>query len=76
MSVKNLPQSEAAERLRLTLDLFQSGMEMKRQSLRREFPDLTEEELEARVKTWLQDRPGAEHGDCSGKPGRWAGKFS
>ncbi|MGH9462671.1 MAG: hypothetical protein ACRD1X_15760 [Vicinamibacteria bacterium] len=72
----DLPRSERAERFRLTLDLFQSGVEMKRQSLLREFPDLTEEELDARLKAWLQDRPGAEHGDCSGKPGRWVPQTS
>ena len=76
MGVTTPFQSEAAQRLRLTLDLFQAGLEMKRQSLRREFPDLTEQELEARLKMWLQHRPGAKHGDCTGKPGRWVVKAS
>lgn len=76
MGVTTPFQSEAAQRLRLTLDLFQSGLEIKRQNLRREFPHLTEEELAARLKTWLHDRPGAEHGDCSGRPRDWAATVS
>lgn len=60
-----------AERLRIALDLFNFGVDMMLQKLRREIPDATEEELQARLVDWLQDRPGAEHGDAAGRPGRW-----
>ncbi len=41
---------------------------MMRQNLRREFPDASEEEIEAKLTEWLHTRPGAENGDCPGKP--------
>jgi len=74
--VKNTRRSEAAERLQLTLELFQAGLDMKRQNLRREFPGATEQELEERLRVWLQQPPGAEHGDCSGRPRNWPAKSS
>jgi hypothetical protein len=49
-----------------------------RQNLRKQFPEATEAEIEKRLRAWLRHRPGAEHGDSSGKPvpwpteGRWA----
>lgn len=55
-------------KLLATLDLFEAGVDLKRQSLRREHPDETPEQIEARVGAWLLERPGAEHGD--GPPGR------
>jgi hypothetical protein len=56
-----------AERFRVTLDLFEAGVELKRQSLRREFPDADEKEIEERLTDWLQHPPGAEQGDCPGR---------
>jgi Rv0078B-related antitoxin len=61
----------AAERYRLTLELFAAGEEIMRQNLRRRFPDATPEEIEDRVVAWLRERPGAEHGDAVGRPGSW-----
>ncbi len=60
-----------ARRLRLALDLFEFGTDMMRQNLRRETPDATEDEIQARLIAWLQERPGAELGDGVGRPGRW-----
>jgi Rv0078B-related antitoxin len=61
----------AARRLRLALDLFQAGEEMMRQTLRRQHPELSGPEIEARVVAWLQERPGAEFGDAPGIPRPW-----
>lgn len=61
----------AARRLRLALDLFQAGEEMMRQTLRRQHPELSAAEVEARLVEWLQERPGAEFGDAPGIPRSW-----
>ncbi|MBI4612040.1 MAG: hypothetical protein HY720_00355 [Planctomycetes bacterium] len=61
----------AAERLRLALDLFDSGVAIMRQKLRRELPEADEAEIEKRLGAWLQERPGAEHGDSVGRPISW-----
>ena len=55
------------EKLRLALDLFGSGVELKRQSLRREHPQLAPPEIERMLREWLSTRPGAEHGDTVGR---------
>lgn len=56
------------ERLRIALDLAGVGEQMMRARLRREQPNITDEDLEAAVTRWLQDRPGAPAGDCPGQP--------
>jgi hypothetical protein len=61
----------AAARLRVALELFETGVEMKRQKLRRDHPDLLEDEIEARVAAWLRERPGAEFGDAAGRQVSW-----
>jgi Rv0078B-related antitoxin len=61
----------AAARLRVALELFETGVEMKRQQLRRDHPDLTGDEIEARVAAWLRERPGAEFGDAIGRRVTW-----
>jgi hypothetical protein len=60
-----------AEKLRLAFDLFEAGEEMMRQRLRREFPDAGAAEIERRLVSWLQDRPGAPFGDAEGRPVPW-----
>jgi len=60
-----------SERLRLAFDLYEAGEAMMRQNLRREFPTASATEIESRLVTWLQHRPGAEHGDAVGRPGSW-----
>jgi hypothetical protein len=55
-------------RLRLALDLFESGVALMRQKLRRERPSAQEAEIDAAVVAWLRTRPGAEHGDAVGRP--------
>ncbi|HZS32958.1 MAG TPA: hypothetical protein VFC42_06220 [Methylomirabilota bacterium] len=44
---------------------------MMRERLRRERPGLSAEEVEARLIEWLQQRPGAELADASGRPVPW-----
>lgn len=60
-----------ARRLRLAFDLFDAGVDMMRQSLRRRFPDATDAEIQRRIDAWLHDRPGAEDGDASGRRVAW-----
>ncbi len=52
----------------MALDLFDTGVELKRQNLRRQYPKETADQIEARVLVWLRTRPGAEHGDGVGRP--------
>jgi len=46
-----------AGRLRAAIELAETGVEMKRQNLRRAYPTETAEEIDARLKAWLGDRP-------------------
>lgn len=63
-------QDAAATRLRTAIDLFDLALAMLRMRLIREDATLAHDEtrLQARVNTWLQHRPGAEHGDAVGRP--------
>lgn len=60
-----------AIRLRTALDLYELGESIRRAQLRREHPDATDEEIETLLVAWLQERPGAEHGDSWGRPIPW-----
>ena len=53
---------------RTTLDLFETGLDLMRQNLRRSHPETGDEEIELLLHEWLLDRPGAESGDCPGRP--------
>lgn len=53
---------------RMALDLFQAGVDVMRQNLRRRHPEAHDEEIERLLGDWLQERPGAEWGDCPGRP--------
>jgi hypothetical protein len=44
------PPLSPAEKLRLAFELFESGADTKRQNSRRRFPDLDNDEIEAKVK--------------------------
>jgi hypothetical protein len=59
--------SEAAA-FRTTLDLFEAGLELMRQNLRRIHPKAADEDIERFLDEWLLERPGAESGDCLGRP--------
>lgn len=58
----------AAARLRAALEMFDDGVALMRQNLRRADPEASEEEIERRLRAWLRHRPGAEHGDAVGTP--------
>lgn len=62
---------KAAARLRVAMELFEAGVEMMRQTLRRDHPDLASQEIEARLRAWLRERPGAEFGDAVGRRISW-----
>ena len=51
------------ERLRIALDLWETGVALQRAAFRREHPELTDDEIESLVNKWLATRPGAEKGD-------------
>ena len=61
------PTSSAADAFRMTLDLFDTGLDLMRQNLRRSHPESGDAEIERLLCDWLLDRPGAESGDCSGR---------
>lgn len=56
-----------SEKLRIALELFESGVAMMRETLRREHPTESEAQIEERLRQWIRHRPGAEDGDCVGK---------
>ena len=64
-------QERAIARLHTTFELFESGLRMKEQTLRRQFPQASDEEIQAQLNAWLEERPGAEFGDAEGIPGTW-----
>ena len=55
-----------AESLRASLDLFEAGVDLMRQNLRRQHPQADDREIDRLLGHWLRERPGAEFGDCSG----------
>lgn len=60
--------SRVIESFRATLDLFQTGVDVMRQNLRRRHPQAAEAEVDRLLYAWLLDRPGAESGDGPGRP--------
>lgn len=59
--------SSNIDSFRMALDLFQTGVDVMRQNLRRRHPEARDEEIERLIGEWLQERPGAEFGDCPGR---------
>jgi len=55
----SLPQSDetraAAERLLQALDMWEDGVQIKRESLRRRWPRATSAEIEAELTRWLAE---------------------
>ncbi|MDX1584993.1 MAG: hypothetical protein R3338_15450 [Thermoanaerobaculia bacterium] len=58
---------QEAANLRLALELFEAGEQLKRQSLRRVRPDASDDDIESMIIDWLRTRPGATFGDCPGR---------
>ena len=65
------PADEPAAKLRLACDLFDSGVAMMRETLRRKFPTASEGAIADALAGWLRERPGAEHGDAPGRLREW-----
>jgi hypothetical protein len=65
--------ADPALKLRLALDLFDTGEAMMRQRLCRLHPDWTPGRIEEAVGRWLHERPGAEAGDSVGHPAALTG---
>jgi hypothetical protein len=59
--------SPEVEAFRAALDLFQTGVDLMRQNLRRRHPEVGNEDIERHLAAWLHERPGAEPGDCPGR---------
>ncbi|MBI4886098.1 MAG: hypothetical protein HY824_03305 [Acidobacteria bacterium] len=57
-----------SDAFRTTLDLFETGLDLVRQNLRRDHPQASEEDIDRRLREWLRQRPGAESGDSPGRP--------
>ncbi len=50
-------QNDPAYGLRVAFDLFDAAEALLRQNILREFPESTEQEIEVKIRAWLQDRP-------------------
>lgn len=62
---------EPGAKLRLACDLFDAGVAMMRQTLRRRLPAAPESAIADALAAWLRERPGAEHGDAPGRLREW-----
>ena len=62
---------DGAARLESALAMWQDGVDIMRENLRRRDPAASPEAIEAALDAWLTTRPGAEHGDGDGVPGTW-----
>jgi hypothetical protein len=62
-----MPTSSEAVAFQTALDLFEAGLELMRQNLRRTHPEAADEDIERFLDEWLLQRPGAESGDCLGR---------
>jgi hypothetical protein len=59
--------SEPRGALSATFDLFETGVRLMRQNLRRQHSDVSEDEIDRLLGEWLRHRPGAEAGDAVGR---------
>jgi hypothetical protein len=50
-------EEELREKLLLTFDMFEAGLSLMRERLRRENPGLSNEAIEEKLVAWLADRP-------------------
>lgn len=68
MSPRNDPQRKTEARLRTTLELQRTGIDLSRQSLVRRAPNESEAEVTTRPARWLREHPGVGLGDSEGRP--------
>lgn len=52
-----MARRELENNLAATIELFEFGLAMQRQNLRREFPELSEAKIDERFVEWLVSRP-------------------
>lgn len=57
-----------ARRFELAFELFEDGVAITRERLRREHPTESKRQLDERIGAWLHDRPSAPNGDAEGRP--------
>jgi hypothetical protein len=62
-----LPSQSAAQAFRTALALFDAGVDLMRQNLKRAHPEADDEQVDRLLAAWLHHRPGAEFGDCPGR---------
>lgn len=55
-----------AQKLEIALELFESGVAMMRETLKRQHPAESDAQIEERLRQWVRHRPVAEDGDCVG----------
>jgi hypothetical protein len=55
------------ERLQAALEMWEEGMQLMRENLRRRMPKATDDEIDAALDAWLCDRPL----DADGVPVSW-----
>ena len=60
-----------SERLEYALEMWDDGVCIMRESLRRRSPAASAAEIEASLDAWLTTRSGAEHGDGDGVVVAW-----
>jgi len=53
-------------RLRMAFELYDFGVAVMRQNIKRAFPTAADSEINRRLLEWLEHRPGAELGDGEG----------
>jgi hypothetical protein len=67
MADEETDEETVADRLLATLEMWEDGMTIMRENLRRRMPEATEDEIEAALDAWLCDRPP----DADGVPVSW-----
>lgn len=55
------------EKLKRAMELSSLGLKMKRQTLRRDSPEATPDEIRQQFEKWLYRRDSAPLGDCPGR---------
>ena len=59
-------ETEVLTRFRTALELYELGVGMMLENLKRAYPSASEQEIERHLCGWLTERPGAELGDGVG----------
>jgi hypothetical protein len=61
--MNKIPREVVWEHMRTLFELYDLSEKMMLQVLKRRHPGETPAQIEKRLVAWLQERPGAEHGD-------------